>query len=134
MDKIMNVWHTVLTQRDWSWAAIGIVYLLVFLVVRSFFLHQLIKTARSLNSKWYHELKKVYVKKCAGGWVLFLVSFGIMIFFWRTGNFRQPAIYEFGMAFLIVLTLLLSILSSVMAFGLAVIHVLKQLENNQMTL
>ena len=35
MDKIMNVWHTVLTQRDWSWAAIGIIVtLLSYQVVR----------------------------------------------------------------------------------------------------
>jgi len=50
MDKLMHFWNTVLTQRDWSWAVIGIAYLLVFLVIRSFFLHQLIKTSRALNS------------------------------------------------------------------------------------
>ena len=134
MDRLMNFWNTVLTQRDWSWAVIGLAYLLVFLVIRSFFLRQLVKSARALNSKWFHEIKKVYVKKCAGGWVLFMVSFLLLIFFWQTGNFHPASLYEVGMVCLIVLCMLLSILSSVMAFGISVIQVLKLLENNQMTL
>jgi len=38
--------------------------------------------------------------------VLFLVSFLMLIFFWQTGNFRQPSLYEVGMVFLIVLSVL----------------------------
>jgi hypothetical protein len=124
----------VLTQRAWSWTVIGIGYLLVFLLVRSFFLHELIKRARSLTSKWYHEIKKVYMKKCVGGWVLFLISFLMMVFFWRTANFQQASLYEVAVLFLIILTVLLAIMSHLIAFGTSVIHVLKQLENNQMTL
>ena len=134
MEKILNFWNAVLTQRDWSWAVIGIAYLLFFLVFRSFFLHTLIKRARGLNSKWYHEIKKVYAKKCIGGWVLFLVSFLMMIFFWQTANFEQASLYEVFLAFLIILAVLFSILSTVIAFGVSVIQVLKQFENNQMTL
>ena len=134
MGHLTNLWNTILAQRAWSWAVIGIGYLLVFLLVRSFFLHTLIKQARSLNSKWYHEIKKVYMKKCIAGWILFLVSFMVLIFFWQTANFKQASLYEVGMAFLIILTVLFAITSHLIAFGASVIYVLKQLENNQMTL
>ena len=134
MDNLKNFWDMVLTQRAWSWAVIGIGYLLIFLFVRSFFLHQLTKRARSLNSKWYREIKKIYVRKCIPGWVLFLVSFLILVFFWQSGNFKQPSLYEVGMVFLIILTVLLAIMSHLIAFGTSAIYVLKQLENNQMTL
>jgi len=134
MDSLMNLWNMVLTQRTWSWAVIGIAYLIVFLCVRSFFLHTLVKCARALNSKWFHEIKKVYSKKCFSGWILFAISFLILIFFWQTGNFHQPSLYEVGMAFLIALTVLIAITSHVIAFGASAIHVLKHLENNQMTL
>ena len=134
MENLTNLWNMVLTQRAWSWAVIGIGYLLVFLLVRSFFLHDLIKRARSLNSKWYHEIKKVYTKKCIAGWILFLVSFLILIFLWQTANLKQASLYEIGMAFLIILTVLFAIISHSIAFGASVIYVLKQLENNQMTL
>jgi hypothetical protein len=113
---------------------IGIGYLFLFLLVRSFFLHGLIKRSRALNSKWYHEIKKIYMKKCIGGWIVFLVSFLILIFFWQTANLRQASLYEVGMSFLVLLALLLAIMSQVIAFGTSVIYVLKQIENNQMTL
>ena len=134
MENLTNLWNMVLTQRTWSWTVIGIEYLLAFLLVRSFFLHELIKRARSLNSKWYHEVKKVYMKKCLSGWILFLVSFLILIFFWQTANLKQASLYEVGMIFLIILAVLFAIISHLIAFGTSVIHVLKQLENNQMTL
>ncbi len=134
MDSLANFWNMVLTQRAWSWALIGIGYLLVFLVVRRFFFHHLTKRARALNSKWYHEIKKVYVRKCFPGWILFLVSFLLLVFFWQTGNFQQPSLYEIAMVFLIILAVLMAIMSHLIAFGASAIHVLKQLENNQMTL
>ncbi|MFH1799504.1 MAG: hypothetical protein ABH891_01465 [Candidatus Omnitrophota bacterium] len=134
MGNLTNLWNTVLTQRTWSWALVGIGYLLVFLLVRSFFLHVLIRRARALNSKWYHEIKKVYMKKCIPGWILFLVSFLILIFFWQTANFKQASLYEVGMVFLIILTVLFAIMSHLIAFGVSTLHVLKQIENNQMTL
>ena len=134
MDNLTNLWNMILTQRTWSWAVIGIGYLLVFLLARSFFLYGLIKRGRSLNSKWYHEIKKIYMKKCLAGWILFLISFLILIFFWQTANFKQASLYEVGMLFLIILTVLFAIMSHLIAFGNSVIHVLKQLENNQMTL
>lgn len=134
MGNLANLWNTILTQQTWSWAVVGIVYLLVFLVVRGFFLHPLIKRARALNSKWYHEIKKVYSKKCIAGWILFLVSFLILIFFWQTANLKQASLYEVGMIFLIILAVLFTIISQLIALGVSVLHVLKQLENNQMTL
>lgn len=134
MENLVNLWSMVLTQRAWSWTVIGIGYLLAFLLVRNFFLHGLIKRARALSSKWYHEIKKVYMKKCLAGWVLFLVSFLMLIFFWQTADFKQASLYEVGMIFLIILTILFAIISHLIAFGASAIHVLKQLENNQMTL
>ena len=134
MNSLTNLWNMVLTQRTWSWTVIGIGYLLAFLVVRSFFLRGLIKRARALNSKWFHEIKKCYTKKCISGWILFLISFLMVIFFWQTANLQQPSLYEIAVVFLILLTVLLAIMSQLIAFGTSVIHVLKQLENNQMTL
>lgn len=134
MGNFENLWNMVLTQRVWSWTVIGIGHLILFLLVRSFFLHGLIKRARSVNSKWYHEIKKVYMKKCAAGWILFLVSFLILILFWQTANLKQASLYEVGMVFLITFTVLFAIISHLIAFGTSVIYVLKQLENNQMTL
>ncbi len=133
MDNLKNLWDTVLTQRAWSWAMVGIFYLLVFLLIRGFFFRSLLKRAKGLNSKWYQEIKKAYVKKCIPGWVLFLGSLMLFIFFWQTADFRQASLYEVAMVFLIVLTVLFSIMSHLIAFATSTVYVLKQLENNQMT-
>ena len=134
MNTLTNLWNAVLAQRSWSWALLGIGYLLIFLLVRHFFMHGLIKRAKSLNSKWFNEIKKVYVRKCFAGWVLFLVSFLVFIFLWQTAELKKPSLYEIGMVFIIILAVLSSIISHLMAFGVSTIHVLKQLENNQMSL
>ena len=133
MDNLKNLWDMVLTQRSWSWAMMGIAYLIVYLLVRNFFFHNLLKRAKALNSKWYQEIKKVYVKKCAPGWILFLVSFMLFIFFWQSANLHQLSLYEAAMICLIVLSVLFSVISHLIAFAMSTIHVLKQLENNQMT-
>lgn len=134
MANFEDFWDVLANQRAWSWTVIGIGHLLVFLLVRGFFMSGLIKRARGLNSKWFQEIKKAYVRKCVAGWVLFLASFLLLVFFWQTANLKQPSLYEVGMIYLIVLAVLFAIISHLIAFGTSLIHVLKQLENNQMTL
>lgn len=123
-----------MTQRAWSWACLGIGHLLFFLFVRHLFIYSIIKRAKTLNSKWFNEIKKIYIKKCAGGWILFGISLMLFILFWRSADFQKPSLNELAMIFLIILTILLSVISHLIALGVATIHVLKQLENNQMTL
>lgn len=134
MNTLTNFWNMVLTQRSWSWAFAGIGYLLFFLLMRHFFMRGLAKRAKSLNSKWFHEIKKVYIRKCIAGWVIFLASLLLFIFFWQTANFKVPSLYEVGVVFIISLAILVAIISHLSAFAIATIHVLKQLENNQMSL
>ena len=134
MNDLANFWTVILTQRTWSWALIGIVQLLVFLGVRSFFFRPVLKRARMLNSKWYNELKKFYFKRSLAGWVFFLLSLLLVIFVWQTGNFREFSLYEAGLTALIVLALCLAVMAHLVALGVAAVHVLKQIENNQMSL
>lgn len=133
MDNLKNFWDMALTQRSWSWAMVGMGYLMVFLIIRSLFLQDLLKKAKALNSKWYQEIKKVYMRKCIAGWVIFLVSFLLFIFFWQSANLQQASLFEAAMVCLIVLAILFSIISHLMAIASSLAHVLKQLENNQMT-
>ena len=58
----------------------------------------------------------------------------MFIFLWQTANLAQASLYEVGMIFLIILTVLFSIMSQLIAFGASALYVLKQIENNQMTL
>lgn len=133
MDNLAAFWNTILTQRTWSWAVVGMAYVLIVVLVKGFFFRSLLRRARALHSKWYQEIKKVYVRKSVAGWVLFFLGFLLAIFFWQSADVQRPALYELAMVALIALTVLLSIITHLIAFGIATIYVLKQLENNQMT-
>ncbi|OQA57598.1 MAG: hypothetical protein BWY42_00446 [Candidatus Omnitrophica bacterium ADurb.Bin277] len=134
MNELKNFWEVVLTQRTWSWAFPGILNLILFLAVRSLYFHPVIKQAKLLNSKWYHEIKKAYTSRSAAGWILFIVSLLLVVFAWQTANLKEFSLYEAGLAGLILLALFLAAMSHIAALGGAVIHVMKRLENNQMTL
>lgn len=133
MGNLTVYWNMILTQRSWSWAVVAIAYLLLVMLIKSFFFRSLLKRAKALNSKWFQEIKKVYLKKCLGGWVLLTLSLLLLIFFWQSANLQEPSMQELAMIFLIFLVSVLSILAHIVAFGMATLHVLKQLENNQMT-
>lgn len=136
MNEIVNFWNIILTQRSWSWSLAGIIFLGIFLLIKSFFMRGIIKHASSLNSKWYQEIKNVYIRRWqyAAGWILFLGSLLLVIFFWQTADFNKPSLYEVGIVFLLILALLFSVIFHLIAFAASMILVLKQVENNQMTL
>jgi hypothetical protein len=134
MNNMKEFWDMVITQRAWSWSLIGIAYLFVYLLVRHFFLCRLIKGTKALHSKWYNEVKRFYARQCIGGWILFMASFLLLIFFWETANLKQASLYEAAMCVLIILTVLLSIISHLVGFGIALLHLLKHLEKNELTL
>ena len=134
MIDLSNLWNMILTQKSWSWAVWGLADLLVFLTVRSFFFRPILKRAKALNSKWFAEVKKAYFKHSLGGWILFLVSLLLVVFAWQSGNFLAISLYEASLIGLIALSLCFAITAHLVALGVSIVQVLKQLENNQMTL
>ena len=134
MFDFSNFWNTILTQRAWSWALLGIIKLVTFLVLRAFFFRPILKRAKELNSKWYHEFKKFYFKRSLAGWVFFLLSMLLVVFAWQSANFQNFTLYEAGLVGLILLCLCLAIMAHIVALAVAAIHILKQVENNKMSL
>ena len=134
MNDLSTMWNMVLTQRAWSWALIGILHLVLFLCLRSFFFGPILRRAKALNSKWYHEFKKYYSKRSLAGWVFYLLSLLLVIFAWQIGNFQGAALREAGLIALIMLSVCFAIMAHLVALAVAAIHILKQVENNQMSL
>ncbi len=134
MVDFTNLWNTILTQRTWSWAVLGIIQLILFLGIRGFFFRPILKRAKNLHSKWYHELKKSYFRHSLAGWIFFLVSLLLVGFAWQTANFRNFSFYEAALVGLIALSLCLAVMAHLVALAVAAVHILKQVENNQMSL
>jgi len=135
MEEFFNsLWHIMLNERSWSWTIGGIVYLILSMVVQSFFFRDLLKRAKSLHSKWYHDIRKAYLKRSIAGWVLFLLSFLLFILFWETSSLKTIEPMDIAILFGVLIFLVFSIMSHLIAFSVALIQSLKKLENNQMTL
>lgn len=134
MNDLMNLAESIFTQRAWSWALIGILQLAVFLIVRNLFFRPVLGRIKLLNSKWRNEIKKIYSKQLLPGWIFFLVSLLVLIVACRSGNFLVFTPYEVTLLGLIALSLFLAILSHLVALAIALLQVLKQIENNQLSL
>ncbi len=121
----------ILKQRDWSWALIGILYLVLSMTLRGWFLNPLVHRSKDLEKKYHHELKKIYLEQSVWGWILFLASFLIVILLWNTALHFPITVKQ---AFLVLapgVCPVLSIIFPLIAFGMAAILTLKRATQTQ---
>ena len=124
----------ILTQRDWSWAVVGIVYLIIALTIRGWFLNPLVRRSKDLEKKYYHDLKKVYLEKSVWGWLLFLISFLIVVFLWHTTIAFPITIPQAALALVTIICFVLSVIFHLIAFGIAATTTLKRATQTQLDL
>jgi lysylphosphatidylglycerol synthetase-like protein (DUF2156 family) len=89
-ESLKTTIEAILKERSWSWAIIGIAYLIVGLTVRSWFLRPLTRRAKQLDRKVYRHLKGAYLQRSLWGWVFFMLSFVIVIMLWNVAA-RSPS-------------------------------------------
>ena len=124
----------ILTQRDWSWAVIGIVYLVVALTIRGWFLNPVVHRSKDLEKKYCHELKKVYLEQSVWGWLLFLASFLIVILLWNTALHFPVTVRQALFALAAIACFVLSVIFHLIAFGMAAVLTLKKATQTQLDL
>lgn len=118
--------NLIWTQRTWSWALIGMVYLIAAMTVRAWFLGPLAGQLKGIGPKPVREFKKVYLKKSVGGWLFFLLSLAAWIFLWlRHASFPVTIPAASWLAAGLV-CYILSIVLHLMAFASAALEILKQ--------
>ena len=121
----------ILDQRDWSWAVIGLFYLLAALVIRSWFLNPLVRRAKDLDRKVYRELTKIYLKQSVWGWLSFLSSFLIVVVLWSTATAFPITLKQALLVLAALCGFVLSIILHGIAFGTAALLVLKRVTQSQ---
>lgn len=72
----------LLTERYWSWAFVGMDYLIFTLIVRSLIFAKVVRGTKELEPQLYSSVKKLYQENSLGGWSLFLISFLLVIVAW----------------------------------------------------
>ena len=81
MEMFKGWWDTISKDPVWLWTVLGSCYLFATLIVRSFFFRSLVKRAKTLNSKYYHLIKKTYLQRSLPGWLFYFISFGLAALF-----------------------------------------------------
>lgn len=117
----------IATERHWSWTVIGIAYLVVAIVIRLLIFRNIVHETKKIDPNLYAGVKSLYLKNSMAGWVLFFLSFLLMIAIWVgwKGTFleRSPVTL---LLFLLILLFFLSVILHLTAFAKALLTVLRQ--------
>lgn len=126
-DFAQTIWHVILTERSWSWAVIGLAYLLPALLIRSICLSPLIRHAKELDRKPYEAFKSAYLKRAFIGWFFFFASFVAVCVLWIQITAIPVTLHQAFIILGTVLSYLFSILCHIEAIGIAALVALRKL-------
>lgn len=118
----------ILSERSWSWSLIGILYVLSAFFVRSWFMNSLFWKGKQLDKTVYKAVKASYLRRSVLGWFMFFLPLGLFTLYWQ--NILPPNVTDKMVAGGAVLSLVLSILMHLRAFGLGAMAVLKKQTEN----
>jgi len=131
MDTIQTYWEIIIAERNWSWSLLGIAYLIVTMILRRMAMGPLIRRLKDLNRSQFEEIKAIYLKKSIFGWIIYLVSFIVVIGMWSREALFPLTVNEAGAVLGALVGFILSILFHVQALGTAAIVTLKDVVDKQ---
>lgn len=109
----------IVSQRGWSWALVGIAYLSGTLFIRAVFFRRLVQETKRIDPHLYSEARGLYLKNCTAGWVVFFVSFLLVVGVWIG---HQSSLF----CLLFPLLFFLSIILHLIAYAEALLAILRQ--------
>ena len=129
----MNEWiqefsKIIVTQREWTWSVIGILYMSLTLIIRNWVLRSLIRDAKDLKRSHYSDFKENYLKLAFNGWIFYFASVVIVLFVWTQKDLWPLKTIHASLLVAAGVSYLLSITSHVHAIGFAAIATLKKSE------
>lgn len=125
-EQIRPYLRAILTEREWSWALAGAVYIMVALVIRGWFLKPIVRRARELDRKTYRSLKNAYLTRSVWGWLFFFISFLILVGLWNAEEELRVSENHIPLLATALGSFILSILFHIGAFAVAAIVTLRK--------
>ena len=121
----------ILTERDWSWAVIAMVYLVAALFIRGLFLKPLTRRLKAFGRKCGHEIKGAYFKHSLPGWIFFLIPLVAVIILWHNDLAFPPTAEHFQILAASFASFVFSIFLHTQALGLAAMDALQKFLEEQ---
>lgn len=125
-EQIQFYLNAILNERSWSWALIGLVYVISAYTIRSWFLKPLVRKTKELDKSLSHKIKASYLQHSFLGWVFFLIPLFISIFLWNRQALAPITIKDVAAVLIAGACFILSIFCHLQAFGLAALETLQQ--------
>ncbi len=122
----------VMRERSWSWAVVCLLYILAALFVRGWFMGPLFTQLKMVEKKEAHKLKSFYLKYSLLGWIFFFLPLLVIVFYWQ----KDTIPFEIQDSLLVgagAVSLVLSILLHLQAFGTAALMTLESTEKEKIS-
>ena len=127
MDFAKLYFDLILAERQWSWAIVAILYLMLAILVRLVIFRKIIHEAKQIDSSLYSTVKGIYLKNSYSGWILYFISFLLVIVLWL--GWKNSPLGKVSLVILCLFLSLLFFLSVILhltAFAKALLAVLRQ--------
>ena len=108
--------------KDWSWSVVGILAISGGLVIRSFFLRDLLRNMRIKNRRWYHRVQMFYQKRAIVGWFFFALFFIGAILLWRFDQFFLRYMTFLNWSLLLLGCFVVSLICHLRAYARAIVE------------
>lgn len=125
-EPLRNYLEIILQERNWSWALLGMVYLLAAMMVRGWVMAPLVSRAKELEREHWQRIKWHYLRHAALGWFFFLVPLFLLIMLWYQKGTASLTVGDLWVILLACLSFMLSVLSHLQAFGIATLRTLRE--------
>ena len=123
-ESIQSYLQLIVTERNWSWTLIGILYIVLALAIRGWFVGPLFRAAKSSNRHLYGEIKTAYLRNSLWGWIFFLIPLIVFIVTWYRKELFPITIQDAAITLAATASFVLSIMLHMKAFGVAAIQTL----------
>jgi magnesium-transporting ATPase (P-type) len=127
MDFANFYFEVIRVERHWSWALIGIFYLVLAIGTRLLIFRKIVQDTKKIDLQLYSSVTKLYLKNSTAGWILFFISFLLVVAFWMgwKGFLTDRSSLVIFCA-LLPLLFFLSMVLHLIAFAQALLAVLRQ--------
>ena len=119
--------HLIMRERAWSWALVGIFYLVGTIFARMALFRGIVRETKRIDPHLYTEVRSLYLKNCTAGWIVFSVSFLLVVgvwIGWKTSLIEKGPLALFCL--LLPILFFLSIVLHLITYAEALLAILRQ--------
>lgn len=70
----MNFWNVIMTEKNWAWSIVALVWLIVMLIVRHLLLRYIFAELKKVNKEIRAQVQQVYLPRSILGWLLLVLG------------------------------------------------------------